>query len=163
MNESSKEATMKQQTPHGSELARLSDTDLVLSEEQLDIRNRKVVDRHGAEIGHVDNLFIDQKERKVRMLQIRAGGILGLGERHFLLPVDAITSVADDEVHVNVTLERIVGSPVYDPSIVPAPTQQSWGSYYGYYGYTPYWSAGYTYPRFTARPDESAREGRYVR
>jgi len=154
---------MKQQTLHDSELARLSDTDLVLAEERQDIRNRKVVDRHGTDIGHVENLFIDQTERKVRMVQIRAGGFLGLGERHFLLPVDAITSVANGEVHVNVTLELIVGSPVYDPSIIPAPTQESWGPYYGHYGVTPYWSAGYMYPRFTSPQDESSAHDRFVR
>ena len=154
---------MKQQTPHDSELARLSDTDLVLAEGHQDIRNRKVIDRHGAEIGHVDNLFIDQRERKVRMVQVRAGGFLGLGERHFLLPVDAITNVANGEVHVNVTLESVVGSPVYDPSLISAPTQESWGPYYGYYGFTPYWSAGYMYPRFTSSQDESARQDHFVR
>jgi len=150
---------MEQQPVHDSKLERLSDTDLMLADERQDIRDRKVVDRHGKEIGHVADLFIDEQERKVRMLVIRAGGFVGLGERHFLLPIDVVTEVAKGEVHVNVTLEHIVGSPVYDPSLIEAPARDAWGPYYGYYGVAPYWGAGYTYPGFpmsqTVRPDDS--------
>ncbi|MDQ2681824.1 MAG: PRC-barrel domain-containing protein, partial [Candidatus Eremiobacteraeota bacterium] len=130
---------MAQQHAHDSKLERLSDTGLILADEHQDIRDRKVVDRHGKDIGHVADLFIDEQERKVRMLVIGAGGFLGLGERHFLLPVDAVTEVTKGEVHVNVTLERIVESPVYDPSLIAAPAQDAWAPYYGYYGFAPYW------------------------
>jgi len=149
--------------PHTSELARLSETDLVLAEERQDIRGRKVVDRDGTEIGHVDDLFIDEGERKVRMLQIRSGGFLGLGERHFLLPVDTIKKVTKSDVQVNETLERIAGAPVYDPGLVEAPTQESWEPYYGYYGLSPYWGMGYLYPRFPFNESEATQHDRFVR
>jgi sporulation protein YlmC with PRC-barrel domain len=128
-------------------LEKLKDTTLTLSDSSQDIRGRKVIDRHDEEIGHVTALFIDKGERKVRMLEIRAGGFLGLGDRHFLLPVDAITSVAKDEVHVNETREHIVNSPAYDPSLTETPTQESWAPLYGYYGFSPFSSTGYVYPR----------------
>ena len=139
---------MKQPPTTNTELEKLSDTGLVLADSDQDIRNRKVIDRHGDDIGHVSNLFIDQDERKVRMLEVSAGGFLGLGDRHFLLPVDAITHVGKGEVHVNQTRERIVNSPVYDPTLVDRPRQEYWEPYYGYYGVSPYWSAGYMYPHF---------------
>lgn len=66
-------------------LVQLSDTNLTLSDPNEDIRDRKVTDQHGADIGHVSGLFIDRDEKKVRMLQVAAGGFLGLGERHFLV------------------------------------------------------------------------------
>jgi sporulation protein YlmC with PRC-barrel domain len=146
---------MANHATHDSELARLSDTDLILAEDHQDIRGCKVVDRHGSAIGHVDDLFIDETEKKVRMLQIRAGGFLGLGERHFLLPVDAVTSVTDSVVHVSVTLEGVVGSPGYDPRLEVAPSPITWGPYYGYYGLAPFWNPGYLYPEFpiTRGPD----------
>ncbi|HEY5085820.1 MAG TPA: PRC-barrel domain-containing protein [Gemmatimonadaceae bacterium] len=128
-------------------LEKLKDTTLTLSDSSQDIRGRKVIDRHDEEIGHVTALFIDKGERRVRMLEIRAGGFLGLGDRHFLLPVDAITSVAKDEVHVNETRERIVNSPAYDPNLTETPTQESWAPLYGYYGFSPFSSTGYVYPR----------------
>jgi sporulation protein YlmC with PRC-barrel domain len=126
----------------------LSDTGLVLSELGQDIRGRKVVDQHGSDVGHISGLFIDEGERKVRMLELRAGGFIGIGERHFLLPVDAITSVDKHDVHVSESGERITHSPVYDPTLVVAPTPDYWEPYYGYYGLSPYWGNGYMYPTF---------------
>jgi sporulation protein YlmC with PRC-barrel domain len=110
----------KSDSATNGELEKRSDTFLTLADPTQDVRNFKVVDRHDEEIGHVSDLFIDQAERTIQMLEIRAGGFLGLGERHFLLPISAITSVTNGEVHVNQTRERIVGAPVYDPALVVA-------------------------------------------
>jgi sporulation protein YlmC with PRC-barrel domain len=153
---------MAQRHEHNSELARLSETDLVLANDNEDVRGRKVVDRQGKEIGTVADLFIDVQERKIRMIQIKAGGFLGLGERHFLLPADAITQVTKTEVRVNATLDRIVGSPAYDPQLIVAPGPEPWGSYNGYYGISPYWGMGYAYPGFPISEEESTHD-RYVR
>jgi sporulation protein YlmC with PRC-barrel domain len=144
------------QTRHTiAELEKLSETRLTLGNSEQDIRNRKVVDRDGDELGHVSDLFIDQDERKVRMLEIRAGGFLGLGDRHVLLPVDAITSVTKDEVRVNQTRERIVHSPVYDPTLIDRSPREYWEPYYGHYGLSPYWGSGYMYPEFPMSRAES--------
>jgi hypothetical protein len=51
------------------------------------------------------------------MLQIAAGGLLGKGERDFLIPVTAISSVSSNRVVVDQTLDRIVISPAYDPKL----------------------------------------------
>jgi sporulation protein YlmC with PRC-barrel domain len=143
-----------------SELEKLKDTGLELDDSAQDIRNRKVVDAHGEDIGHVSALFIDRNERKVRMLEVRAGGFLGVGDRHFLLPVDAITSVTKSEVHVNQTRERIVHSPAYDPTLIETPTQEYWAPYYGYYGLSPYWGSEYMYPHFPITSEEPSRDER---
>ena len=136
-----------------AELEKLNDTDLTLADGAQDIRNHKIIDRNGDEIGHVSDLFIDRDERKVRMLEVRAGGFLGIGDRHFLLPVDAITRITEGDVHVNETRDRIVHSPVYDPTLIVRPVQQYWEPYYGYYGLSPYWGMGYLYPQFPMSED----------
>jgi sporulation protein YlmC with PRC-barrel domain len=133
---------------HDTALQRLGDTDVTLADPDQDIRERKVIDRHGADIGHISNLFIDEDQRKVRMLEIRVGGFLGLGDRHVLLPVDAITKVSKDEVHVSETRDRVVDSPVYDPALVVPPPRETWEPLYSYYGLSPYWLAGNTDPTF---------------
>lgn len=139
----SKGTAMKQQQhASNSALEKLKDTGLTVADSDQDIRGRKVVDQNGADIGLISALFIDTAERTVRMLEIRAGGFLGVGDRHFLLPSDAITSVTKDKVRIRETRERIVHSPVYDPTLVPAPTHQSWEPYYEYYGLSPYWEVG---------------------
>jgi len=128
-------------------LVRLTNTGLMLADSRQDLRGRKAVDRHEDEIGYVSSLFIDEAERKVRMIEIRAGGFFGIGERHFLIPVDAIARVDQDEVHFNVSREHIASSPPYDPQLVEEPAH-NWEPYYGYYGLSPYWANGYMYPSF---------------
>jgi hypothetical protein len=37
----------------------------------------------------------------MRFLDVGAGGFLGLGEKHFLIPVEAVTGVGEDGVTIN--------------------------------------------------------------
>jgi sporulation protein YlmC with PRC-barrel domain len=150
---------------HSTELVKLSDTGLVVGDASEDIRGRKVLDRHGEEIGHVSDLFIDRTLRRVRMLEIRAGGFAGFGGSHKLLPVETLTSVDAHTVHVNETRDRVAKSPVYDPTLIIEPEAHAWEPFYGYYGLQPYWNSGYLYPEFPLEHDvrelhrESARGG----
>lgn len=127
-------------------IVKLGDTDQTVADPAEDIRDRKVVDTSGEEIGTIDALMIDDRENKVRFLRVAEGGFLGIGERHFLIPVDAITRIDDDDVHVDHTRDKISGSPPYDPAMVQ--DHAYYESTYGYYGYTPFWGAGYMYPGY---------------
>lgn len=126
-------------------LEKISDTALSPADPRMDIRGRTVIDRHGDDIGHVNDLLIDREERRVRFLEVGAGGFLGLGERHFLVPVEAVTAVEGNRVRIDRTREHITGSPEYDPQLTRR-TRDDYAPYYGYYGLTPYWGAGYTSP-----------------
>ena len=130
-------------------LRKLGDTALTVADPNEDVRGRKVIDRFGEELGTVDDLMIDDREQKVRFLRVASGGFLGIGESHFMLPVEAITSITDDEVRVDQTRERIAGAPRYDPDLADA---GYWGGLYGYYGYPPYWAPGYVYPPYPYYP-----------
>src|SRR5579862_4614967 len=66
-----------------------------------DVRGRKVLDSTGQDLGSVDNLLVDDLEHKLRFLGVAARGFLGLGETMFLIPVEAITTVDDEAVHVD--------------------------------------------------------------
>jgi sporulation protein YlmC with PRC-barrel domain len=145
---------MKEHQEHrDTEFVRLGDAGLVVADASQDIRGRKVIDRQGEEIGHVSGLFIDRDLRKVRMLEIAVGGFLGFGARHVLLPVDTLTSVTKDAVHVSETRERLATSPVYDPTLIVEPQARAWEPFYGYYGLQPYWTNGYRYPEFPLEHD----------
>ena len=136
---------MATQTRAGA-LHRLKDSHLQLADRQADIRGRRVLDSTGNEIGKVDDLLIDERERKVHFIEVASGGLLGVGQTKTLLPVETVTRIGDDEVRVNQTRERLQGAPRYDPDLV----EQSYLSdLYGYYGYrTPFWDAAYVYPRY---------------
>lgn len=119
-------------------LLKLTETDLTVDDPAQDVRGRTVVDRAGDEIGTVDDLYVDERERRVRFLQVAAGGFLGLGERHFLLPVGAVTRVDADRIEVDQDRERIVGSPAYDPAVSPQPNY--FAGIYNWYGEAPFWT-----------------------
>jgi sporulation protein YlmC with PRC-barrel domain len=105
-----------------------------------------VVDNAGEEIGEIEDLMIDDQESKVRFLQVGSGGFLGLGEKKVLIPVDAITRIDEDHVHIDRTREHVAGGPDYDPSLVR--DEGYWADTYAYYGYGPFWAAGYAYPAY---------------
>jgi sporulation protein YlmC with PRC-barrel domain len=130
-------------------LHKLGDTGWTVADPAEDVRGRKVVDRVGEDIGTVDGLFVDDRERKVRFLRVAAGGFLGLGETKFLIPVEAVMRVTDDAVHVDRTRPQVTAAPRYDPDLVE---QRTWADVYGYYGYPPYWVSGYVYPPFPYYP-----------
>ncbi|MGH7756366.1 MAG: PRC-barrel domain-containing protein, partial [Vulcanimicrobiaceae bacterium] len=113
-------------------LVKLSAANLTLADPTQDIRHRNVVDQNGAAIGHVSELFVDRGKRTLRMLQVAAGGFLGLGERHFLIPIEAVASVTPDEVRINRTCEHVVNSPAYDPSLTEAPSRD-FSAYYDHF------------------------------
>lgn len=127
-------------------LQRLGDTDLVLEDPAADVRGRAVVDREGADVGEVDELIVDADEAKVRFLAVGAGGVLGVGERTLLVPVDAVTRVDPDAVRVDQTRDRLREAPGYDPELTVAP--EDFEDIYGYYGYRPFWTRGYVYPGY---------------
>ena len=127
-------------------LVKLGDTELTVADKAEDIRGRTVKDRAGEEIGKVDNLIMDEQDAKVRFMEVAAGGFLGIGEKKFLIPVDAIARIDEDHVHVDQTRAHVASAPDYDPTLVP-----EWSYYedvYGYYGFAPYWAPGYAYPAY---------------
>ena len=126
-------------------LLKLSDTGMTLSSEAEDIRGRSVVDGNGEDVGDVDDLMIDDTEKKVRFIRVSSGGFLGMGAQKFLIPVDAIKQIKGDQVIVSHNREQIASSPAYDPDVVD---EKYYNNLYGYYGYRPFWGVGYMYPGY---------------
>lgn len=138
-------------------LHKLSDAKLTVRDPEDDVRGRKVLDKAGHDVGSVHDLMIDDKESKVRFLQVASGGFLGMGETMFLIPVDAVTSITPDAVHVDQTHERLAGAPRYNPPLAAGAVDLDVGDYselYGYFGYPPYWDPAYRYPAFPRYDDE---------
>ena len=121
----------------GPVLVRLSDSGLVLEDLTQDVRGLDVYDEDGDRIGTVKDLYADPEERKVRFLDVGAGGMLGLGQKRFLVPVEAVSEVREDRVVVDQKRQRVAQSPLFDADVVvPQPAYQD--ELYEYYGYPPY-------------------------
>jgi sporulation protein YlmC with PRC-barrel domain len=131
----------------------LSDTELTIADPAEDIRDRKVVDRDGEELGEVYDLLINDHDKRVHFLEVASGGLLGIGETKFLLPVEAIIRIREDTVYVNQTRQHIAGAPAYDPDLIYEDASEGYyGDVYKHYGYPPYWGPGYTYPPYPYYP-----------
>ncbi len=119
------------------QLVRLSDSEFRLEAPEQDVRGLDVYDRDGDAMGSVEDLYVDEGERKVRFLEVGAGGFLGIGERRFMIPVEAVASIGDDRVTLEQGRDRVAGSPPFDTDVVPPTAYQQ--EIYDYYGYTPTW------------------------
>jgi sporulation protein YlmC with PRC-barrel domain len=114
-------------------LRNLSDTDLTVATSEEDIRGRTVKDKDGKDIGKIDDLLIDDRERKVRFMRVESGGFLGLGETKVFIPIEVITRITDDEVSIDQSREHVAAAPRYTPDLVDKPDY--YGEIYGHYGY----------------------------
>lgn len=109
-----------------------------------DVRGRTVKDTDGSDIGMVTDLLVDDQEQKVRFLVVEHAGFLGIGETRTLLPVEAITTIGEDEVFVDQSSEQVLSAPSYVPSLVDDHPHHA--SVYKHYGHNPYWGTGAPYP-----------------
>jgi sporulation protein YlmC with PRC-barrel domain len=118
-----------------SNLTKLSETDLPLEESWQDMRGLDVYDVTNEQIGSVQDLYVDREARQPRYLVVSAGGFLGLGKKHFLIPVEEVSrDVGEDRVTVTQRREKVVNSPEFDPDVgVPNPDlQRAIKAYYGH-------------------------------
>ncbi len=127
-------------------LRKLRDLGETVSSDDEDIRGRMVKDVDGRDLGKIDGLLVDADAGKVRFMEVASGGFLGLGQTKSLIPVEAITRITDQEVHISHTREHVAGAPTYDPELA-ADDATYFFNLYPYYGYV-----GPFVPPFTGYP-----------
>jgi sporulation protein YlmC with PRC-barrel domain len=90
------------------------------------MRGLDVYDVTDEQIGSVQDLYVDREARQPRYLVVSAGGFLGLGKKHFLIPVEEVSrDVGEERVTVTQRREKVVNSPEFDPDVgVPGPDLQ---------------------------------------
>jgi sporulation protein YlmC with PRC-barrel domain len=115
-------------------LLKMSDADFRLEEPWQDIRGLDVYDVNGEQIGSVEDLYVDRDSRLPRFLEVSAGGFLGIGKKHFLIPIEEVSRDMDeDRVTLNQRREKVVDSPDFDPDEVSNPDiQRAIRAYYGH-------------------------------
>jgi hypothetical protein len=68
-------------TDDRASLRSIGDDRLTTTDPDEDVRGRTVLDNTGKNVGAVDDLLVDDREHKVRLLRVTAGGFLGVGRR----------------------------------------------------------------------------------
>ncbi len=79
--------------------------------------------------------MVDDVEQKVRFMEVATGGFLRIGESKALIPIEAITRITADEVHISHTREHVAGARRYDPQLTLIRDTSYWSGLYPYYGY----------------------------
>jgi sporulation protein YlmC with PRC-barrel domain len=105
-----------------SNLAKLSELDVPLEESWQDIRDLDVYDVTDEQIGSVADLYVDREARRPRYLVVSAGGLLGVGKKQFLIPVEEVSrDVGEERVTITQPREKVLNSPEFDLDVgVPA-------------------------------------------
>jgi sporulation protein YlmC with PRC-barrel domain len=103
----------------------------------------KVVNPDGEELGSIKELMIDMDKGQVNYAVLSFGGFLGMGDKLFAIPWDALTLNREDHSFIlNVDKTQLENAPGFDKDDWPDEAQYSTGwlvDLYNYYGYTPYW------------------------
>jgi sporulation protein YlmC with PRC-barrel domain len=137
-------------------LVKLSDSAFVLEDPNQDLRGLDVYDRDGQKVGTVEDFYVDPEERNVRFLEVGAGGFLGIGEKHFLIPIEAVRGANEDTVSIDQSRERVLGAP--DFRVDTAPTADYVRHIYGYYGYPAPLGLPFAMPAHPGTTPKSSRQ-----
>jgi sporulation protein YlmC with PRC-barrel domain len=117
--------------PH---LVSLKESDLYLDEPWQDLRGFDVYDTNADQVGSVEDVYVDREQKQARLLDVSAGGMLGIGKKHFLVPVEDVKRDMDGErVTVEHPKDKVMESPEFDPDDGPkSDLQRAVHAYYGH-------------------------------
>ena len=110
------------------------------------IIGNKVINREGEPLGTIKDLVIDLDDAQIAYAVLSFGGLLGLGDKLFAIPLEALAfNVRDNSVMLDVDKEVLKNAPGFDKDRWPNDAQYDAGwlvDIYEYYGYSPYWMPG---------------------
>ena len=101
---------------------------------QHDHRGEGVLDPGGRYFGYVANLYVDEDERQLRFLDVVTEGFLGLGRKHHLVPVEALSEEGPGSITLGVNQETVESAPTFpNPQVGPDEEyQRTIREHYGY-------------------------------
>jgi sporulation protein YlmC with PRC-barrel domain len=105
------------------------------------VLGNRVKNQAGEDLGKVEDLIIDAGSSRVPYLIVSFGGFLGVGDKLFQVPLNALTlDTVSKEFILSMDKERLKNAPAFDKDKYPDMTDQKWGSgVYKFYGHKPYW------------------------
>jgi sporulation protein YlmC with PRC-barrel domain len=100
-----------------------------------------VVSRTGESLGKVEELMIDLENGRVAYAVLSFGGFLGVGDKLFAIPFDALELDPENKRFVlDVPREKLEKAPGFDKSHWPDFADRRFGSdVHRYYGVPTYW------------------------
>jgi sporulation protein YlmC with PRC-barrel domain/Cu/Ag efflux protein CusF len=102
----------------------------------------EVENPQGENLGKIEEIVIDPTDNTVAYAVLSFGGFLGLGEKYFAVPWNALQPKGEDgeTVVLDVDKERLENAPGFNKNDWPDMANRSWGKeIHAYYGQQPYW------------------------
>ena len=118
-----------------SNLTNLDELDLPLEQPWQDTRGLDVYDIIDEQRGSVEDLYVDQDTRQPRFVVVSAGGFLGAGKKHLLIPAEEVSrDISEEWVTVTEPRDKVLNTPEFDPDagVPPADVQRAIEAYYGH-------------------------------
>lgn len=106
-----------------------------------DILGVKVINPKKENLGEIQEIVIEKVSGKIRYLVLSFGGFLGMGDKLFAIPWNAVHyNPVEDAFSLNMTKDKLNQAPGFDKNQPPDYSDQLWGEdIYKYYETTPYW------------------------
>jgi len=106
-----------------------------------DIEDARVRNPQGEDLGSIKDIMIDTSAGCIAYAALSFGGFMGLGDKLFAIPWEALRYNAADETFVlDISKERLENAPGFDKDNWPTTADREWlTGVYSHYGYTPYW------------------------
>jgi sporulation protein YlmC with PRC-barrel domain len=100
-----------------------------------------VRNNNGEDLGRLEEIMIDLDEGRVAYAVLSFGGFLGIGDKLFAIPWEALAvDTQNEEIVLDVPKKVLENAPGFDKDNWPKTTDRAWlVEVYTYYGYDPYW------------------------
>lgn len=101
----------------------------------------KVKNPAGEDLGTIENIMINLLSTRVTYAVLSFGGLFGLGEKYFAIPMEAMALDPEDQVFIlNVPREKLDETHGFDKDNWPNMADRQWETgIYSHYNLRPYW------------------------
>jgi sporulation protein YlmC with PRC-barrel domain len=101
----------------------------------------KVVNGYGEDLGKIEELMIDLENARVGYAVLSFGGLLGIGDKLFAIPLEALRLDAENHCFVlDIDRERLEQAPGFDKDDWPEADDLVYRrEVFAFYGHDPYW------------------------
>src|SRR5579862_386558 len=107
------------------------------------ILGAKVINAQREDLGTIEDIVLDARNNRVAYAILSFGGFLGMGDRHFAIPWEALSFDLSQKVAVlDIDKDRLRNAPGFEQDNWPDMANPTWGSQiFRHYGYQPYWES----------------------
>ena len=100
-----------------------------------------VVNAAGEDLGKIEDFILDLPNGRIRYAVVSFGGFIGMGEKLFAVPCDALkVDTKNHSLVLDIAKKRLESAPGFDKDSLPDTSVSGWqNEVYKFYGITPYW------------------------